>query len=129
MLRTILMLTGALMAALLLAACPADDDGAAGDATDTIQVTGTDALAFQPDAFTVPAGQEVTVELTSEEGVNHDFIVEDANGDVDVAHADGGETDTGTFTIDEPGTYTVYCAVPGHREAGMEATLEVVDEG
>lgn len=129
MLRTILMLTGALMAALVLAACPAGDGDAPGGASDTIAVTGTDALAFEPDQFTVPAGQEVTVELTSEEGVNHDFIIEDANGDVDVAHADSGETDTGTFTIDDAGTYTVYCAVPGHREAGMEATLEVIDEG
>ena len=44
-------------------------------------------------------------------------------------HVDPGGTAMGSFTIDEPGTYTVYCAVPGHREAGQEATLEVVDAG
>ena len=141
--------------ALLLAACGGDD------ATTSISVEGTDQLTFEPDEFTVPAGEEVTVELTSG-GVEHDLVLEDvadigsvgeeghgdhgedmadedmaedhddhAEGpnDLHVVHADPGETVTGTFTIDEPGTYTFYCSVPGHREAGMEGTLEVVDAG
>ena len=36
----------------------------------------------------------------------------------------GGQS--GTLVIDlEPGTYVVYCPIPGHREAGMELTLTV----
>ena len=113
--------------ALGLAGCGGDDGG--GEAATDIEVMGEDSLEFDPDAFTVPAGQEVTVTLTSG-GVEHDFVIEDLDGeDVEVVHADANQTETGTFTVDSPGTYTVYCAIPGHREAGMEAELEVVDEG
>ena len=132
--------------ALLLAAC----DGAA-EAETELSVTGTDELTFEPDEFTVPTGEEITLELTSG-GVEHDLVIEDAaevghvgdeghgdhdaddgedhaegENDLHVAHADANETVTGTFQIDEPGTYEVYCSVPGHREAGMVATLEVID--
>lgn len=124
-----------LVAALLalavgLAGCNGDDNGAdAGDATTDIEVEGTDALEFDPDTFAVPAGEQVTVSLTSG-NVEHDFVIEDVDGeDVNVVHADPNETATGTFEIADPGTYTVFCAVPGHREGGMLATLEVVDGG
>jgi plastocyanin len=111
--------------ALGLAGCGGDDGG--GEAATDIEVMGEDSLEFDPDAFTVPAGQEVTVTLTSG-GVEHDFVIEDLDGeDVEVVHADANQTETGTFTADSPGTYTVYCEVPGHREAGMEAELEVVE--
>jgi uncharacterized cupredoxin-like copper-binding protein len=123
-LRRLFVLFAIVAASLLLVACNGDD---AQDATTRIEVLGTNGLAFQPDSFTVPAGQEVTVELTSEDQVEHDFVIEDANGDIDVVHADAGETATGTFTIDAAGTYEFFCAVPGHRAAGMDGTLTVVD--
>jgi uncharacterized cupredoxin-like copper-binding protein len=127
MLRRIALALVLLVAAIGLAACGGDD---AADATTRISVAGTDNLRFDPDVFTVPAGQQVTVELTAEPAVEHDFVIEDANGgDLDVVFAEAGQTATGTFTIDEAGTYTVYCSIPGHRTAGMEAELRVVDAG
>jgi plastocyanin len=36
----------------------------------------------------------------------------------------GGESEELTVTL-EPGTYELWCPVPGHREDGMEATIEV----
>lgn len=127
-------------------------DGEAGDATSSgtepdITVTGTDQLTFEPDAFEVSAGEPITLELTAEAGVEHDIVVADASdvgaavdpyhaahndvetGDLHVAHADAGRTTSATFTIGEPGTYQAYCSVPGHRDAGMTATLTVVVAG
>jgi plastocyanin len=78
-------------------------------------------FAFEPSELTVTAGEPVNVALTSTD-LLHDFVVE--GEDFHLA-ADRDETVTGALTIDEPGTYTVYCSVAGHREAGMEATLTV----
>jgi plastocyanin len=69
---------------------------------------------------TVPAG-EVQVALVNEGGIVHNVIIEEL-GDQLVAEAQGGETATGSVTLD-PGEYTYYCGVPGHRPAGMEGTL------
>lgn len=117
--------------ALLLAACSANNQPSDPGDTPTLSVTGTDALRFEPDEFTVTAGETVTVELSSGESVNHTFTIEEADrgADLTVAEASAGETGTGTFTIDEPGTFEVFCSVPGHREAGMVATLSVVGNG
>jgi uncharacterized cupredoxin-like copper-binding protein len=132
-------------AAVLLAAC-GDDDTTEASTTitrgNTVPVRGTDRLAFEPDEFTIPAAEEVTLELTAA-SVEHDFVVEgaaddgtvegdkmdmgDDPDDLHVAHADAGDTVTATFRIDKAGTYTVYCSVPGHRDAGMVASLEVIE--
>jgi uncharacterized cupredoxin-like copper-binding protein len=129
MLRRSSLVVTAAVTIIALSACGGDADSAGGgDATTSIEIVGTDTLTFEPTGFTVPAGEEVTVELTSEAAVEHDFVIEDVDGqDLDVAHADPGETETGTFTIDDAGTYQFFCSVPGHREAGMEGTLDVVE--
>lgn len=134
-----------LTASMLLVGC-----GGSGGETDTsVKVRGTQDLNFEPSEFTAAAGEEVAVELATDETVEHDFTIEgaadvgQASGGSDGDHVDGdtpetdlpvvhvtaGETGTGTFTINESGTYTVYCSVPGHREAGMEATLEIAPPG
>jgi plastocyanin len=109
----------ALVSLLLLVAC---GGGAAGDG-EALSVTGTDGLQFEPSQLTAQPGQ-IQVELTAEEAVNHTFVVEEADGDVEVASAPADGTDMGTVQL-ESGEYTFYCSVPGHREAGMEGTLTV----
>lgn len=115
----------AVLTSVLLAACGggAAPDGGGGDGGAALAVTGTDGLAFEPAELTAPP-DEITVELTAEPSVRHTFVVEDADGDTTVVEAAAGETATGTVSL-EAGSYTFYCDVPGHREAGMEGTLEV----
>ena len=64
-----------------------------------------------------------TVVLENQGAIVHNVVFEEL-GDAPVAEAEGGETDSGNVTLD-PGSYTYYCSIPGHRGAGMEGSLEV----
>jgi plastocyanin len=65
----------------------------------------------------------IAVRYTNAGAIQHTLLIDGISGfKLDVASA--GATDTGTVKL-EPGTYTLYCDVPGHRAAGMEAHLTV----
>jgi plastocyanin len=140
--RTTLSIAALAAGSFLLAACgdddetnadmPAmDDDGHGGDGHNDsdspvadgareIEVSATD-FAFDPDEITAEAGEDLAIVLTSED-ILHDFTIDELDAHV---AADRGETAEGGVTAAEAGTYTYYCSVPGHREAGMEGTLTV----
>lgn len=111
-----------LAAALGLTACGGGDDGGGSEAAeggDAITVATTE-FAYDPASMTIDADTDVALTLDNSGGaVEHDFIVEDT--DVEVTAAPGEVVDA---TLNLPaGDYVVYCSVPGHREAGMEASL------
>lgn len=108
--------------ALGAAACGSGDGGTTDDAGSTLVVTGTDALEFDPATLSASAGT-VTVEFTAEESVEHTFVIEEL-GDAELVAVDPGGTASGSIEL-EPGTYTFYCGVAGHRSAGMEGQLTV----
>lgn len=101
-------------------------DGGHGDTSEVadgarrIEVTAR-SFAFDPAEITVTAGEDIAIVLTSED-LLHDFTIDELDAHV---AADKGETSEGGLRADEPGRYTYYCEVPGHREAGMEGTLIV----
>ena len=100
-----------------------DDHGESSPAVEgarRIEVNAT-SFAFDPAEIEVTAGEDVAIVLSSEDIV-HDFTVDGL--DVHVA-ADRGETVEGGLRVDEPGEYTYYCTIAGHREAGMAGTLIV----
>lgn len=84
---------------------------------------GNDQLQFSQAPEQTSAGQH-PVELVVDGSINHNVVFEGVAGEEPVVEADGGETATGTVEL-QPGTYTYYCSVPGHRAAGMEGTLVV----
>jgi uncharacterized cupredoxin-like copper-binding protein len=99
------------------AATPADT----GNATGATQVAMVD-IAFNPNAITIPANTDVTISLVNNGAAVHNFNVDELN----VHSGDYQPGQTGTVTINaQPGTYQYYCAIPGHKEAGMVGTITV----
>jgi plastocyanin len=116
--RARLALTG-LAAALVLTACGGDEEaGAPEQDAQTVAVVGQDNLTWDAEELTVDAGT-ITVQLTCEGGVNHNFVIDDE----EVAACAPGETVEGTVDLDS-GEYEYVCTVPGH-EATMRGTLTV----
>ena len=117
----------------LVAGCSDDDTGgdagtdhdehADSDVAEGARTVAVDASSFEfdPAEITVSVGEDVAIELTSDD-IEHDFTVDEL--DVHVA-AEAGETASGGLRADEAGELTYYCSVAGHRDAGMEGTLIV----
>lgn len=112
----------ALTATLALSACGDDapEEGAPAQDAQTVAVVGQDNLTWDAEALTADAG-EITVMLTCEDAVNHNFTLEEPEEEV-VACAPG-ESATGTVEL-EAGEYTYVCTVPGHEQT-MRGTLTV----
>jgi plastocyanin len=81
-------------------------------------------LAYTTTSATAKAGK-VTVEFKNPQALTHDVAIEDSSGkEVGATELIASGSDTTAVDL-KPGTYTYFCTVPGHREAGMEGTLTV----
>jgi len=136
--RFLLVLLTALALVVAVAACGGDDDddseepaaeattedtgGGGGGETLMLAADPSGALAFDQTELTAAAG-EVTIEFTNDSGIPHNVEVE-GNGVEEVSETITEGSTSLTLTL-EPGEYEFYCAVPGHREGGMEGTLTV----
>ena len=94
--------------------------GGGGGETVSLEADPSGALAYQQDKLTANAGT-VTIDFKNPASLAHDVCLEDG-GDLGCSDTiSGGETQ---LTVDlQPGDYTYFCSVDGHREAGMEGTL------
>lgn len=80
-------------------------------------------ISVQPNMIEVPAGATITLNVTNEGVLDHDLKVE--GGDVGARLLKSGETEVvevGPFTADT----TIWCTVPGHKEAGMAIAVHVI---
>jgi plastocyanin len=81
-------------------------------------------LAFEEKEVTAKAGKD-TIDFTNQSSVPHDVAIEDSAGKT-IAQTEITSEGSASTTADlKPGTYTFFCTVPGHREAGMEGKLVV----
>jgi plastocyanin len=123
-----------LIISLLLGACGSG-------ASTRIDLTISD-YHFEPDTFTVPAGQEITVNVDNRGFVSHQFVIfklgTDAGGKIGPEDQENiywrfevlpGHSDSATFTApSEPGEYYITCGIVGHLEAGMFGSLIVINQ-
>jgi outer membrane protein assembly factor BamB/plastocyanin len=83
-----------------------------------------DMLRFDTNKLRAKAGR-VTVNFTNNSALSHNVVIVNAANKIlgKTPTFDGG---TKSFSVSlKPGTYTYYCSVPGHRQAGMHGTLTV----
>ncbi len=98
----------------------------------------------------VLAGQQLAVNLENMGTLEHDFVIQEIPVEATAAESEPDNEGMAAHTMDEtevepavhmgamagmsssitfiptkPGTYEFFCAVPGHREAGMVGTLNV----
>jgi hypothetical protein len=92
-----------------------------GPPTSFLEVDALPSLKFQSDQFTVPGG---ILEFTYvDRGGSHTLVFEEPEFDGFELAVPGGPT-KGKVEIGE-GEYAIYCNIPGHRAAGMEAALTI----
>jgi plastocyanin len=80
-------------------------------------------LKYNTNKLTAKAGK-VTIEFMNSSPVEHNVTIADASKTLGATPTFQGGKKTLTLNL-QPGTYTFYCSVPGHRQAGMEGTLTV----
>ena len=140
--KPLILLAALALAAFGLAACGGDDDSdttAAEETSTTEADTGSDSggggtvtiaaaedgsFAFDETSLTASAGSN-TFEFSNPASLGHDFCLEEDGSEVGCTDVISGG-DTSELDADvEPGEYTYYCSVDGHRDGGMEGTLTV----
>jgi nitrite reductase (NO-forming) len=78
--------------------------------------------------LTVQPGTVVRIILENGDGMPHDLFLPDFNVKTDYVSKIGEKTEI-VFEVGDmqPGSYVYYCTVPGHRQAGQEGRLIVVE--
>jgi manganese oxidase len=110
-------------AVAILAAIVAFRGGSAAAAGEpTTQTVSYSLSEFAIDGETQLAAGPTRFEVSNDGSVAHNLTLEGGPSTPDLNAGDSAVLDAGELA---PGTYVIFCSVPGHREAGMEATLTV----
>lgn len=118
--------TIAIATAAIVAACGGGGGGSSykqpkGPAQQTLDIKGGN-FFFDPKNSDAPAGVDA-IKLESESG-QHTLVFDGGKVPGFKLLAGSGKSDELKVDL-KPGKYTIYCDLPGHREAGMEGTITV----
>jgi plastocyanin len=109
------------------AAAPASGGGGGGGGGGKTIALAADpggALKFDKTTLNASAGK-VTIDFTNKAQLGHNVTIASSGGAVIGATPTfSGSSKTLTVNL-KPGTYTYFCSVPGHEQAGMKGTLVV----
>jgi uncharacterized cupredoxin-like copper-binding protein len=83
----------------------------------------TGQLAYNTKTLSSKAGN-ITITMTNSSPVEHDVTIAQGTTVLGKTPTFAGGARSLSLKL-KPGTYTFYCSVPGHRQAGMEGTLTV----
>jgi uncharacterized cupredoxin-like copper-binding protein len=108
---------------LALAACGSGGSSSTNTVPADALVIKAEDIKFDKKEYTAPAG-EVTVALESEGAQVHSLVIFDKDNTVvgEEMKVNPGQTQVETYDL-PAGTYSLICDIPGHKEAGMTATL------
>lgn len=84
----------------------------------------TPGMTFDRNALHAVVGQTIALRLENSHSIGHSFDIDELNVHVPVVP---GQRSLILFQPTAPGTYTYFCALPGHAEAGMTGTLVVTE--
>ncbi len=104
---------------------PAGGKSAASGPGGTLQLAADpSAIAYDTTSLSSKPGK-VTIDFDNPAPLEHDVAIEGEDGKEIAGSELVAEGKTSVSAELAPGTYTFFCTVPGHREAGMEGTLSV----
>jgi uncharacterized cupredoxin-like copper-binding protein len=126
--RLVHLVVGSVAVMAFVAACGGDGGGGSsykepkGPAQTTLDIKGGN-FFFDPQDPEAPAGVDA-IKMESEGGL-HTLVFDDDKVPGFKLEAGSGKSDELKVDL-KPGKYTIYCDIPGHREAGMEGTITVM---
>jgi plastocyanin len=111
--------------ALPLGACSGGSSASGPVAGADVTVHAKDTLRFDKTEYTAKAkAGEVKIGYVNDGSLTHTLVIDGHPEFNKLQVTSKGQSEIGTAQL-QPGTYQIYCDIPGHRAAGMQANLVV----